>query len=526
MVPDNRDDAIDASTVDPLWQSMLDPDARIWTALIGQRMNTLFTFLKDGPKDDFPTGRVSQSSLSTMMGTTESTAAALASFTVADAPASNVLRLPPEIIQQILSYLDVQHLVSLIRTCKHFQTAVHDDILWARLLQSQIPECDFPVSSPYPAASYRQLYLSHHPYWFLPRNRIWFSDQPHVGKLILCKFDSRRGCIEGYRLLSGQNHARRVRWSYKPSVVIHKFTPQVHLWLDDPVLSLPYEIAPSALSPAQEGWQGERKMTVGSSGHSTSAAFFLSKDIPERAQFPGMSLWPPRTIPGMPRVRAESLDKFQSKGHRPDKLKDISQTTFRMRHWTQFSTGLATFGVKIGEEVSTWSTLDPNLYTPTEDKPYQGIFVGDYADHGCEFLLVMQTDTAPSQPESQVPSDYLALILQAMEDEVDHEDDANPSQESNATNTEQSVQPNVQNDKAHRGAIEAVKLTGDPHVPRGEHTFIADDISNAGLIRIAAEAPFRGARVVKSRGHVAGRGFQNGMPSLKYVNVLQLLTIT
>ena len=65
-------------------------------------------------------------------------------------------------------------------------------------------------------------------------------------------------------------------------------------------------------------------------------------------------------------------------------------------------------------------------------------------------------------------------------------------------------------DDGHRGAIEAIKITGDVHVPRGEHTFIADDIGPNGLIRIADEAPFRGARIVKSRGHIASRGFIHG----------------
>lgn len=40
-------------------------------------------------------------------------------------------------------------------------------------------------------------------------------------------------------------------------------------------------------------------------------------------------------------------------------------------------------------------------------------------------------------------------------------------------------------------------------------TFVADDIGDEGLIRIAEEEVFQGARVVKSMGHVAERGFQN-----------------
>jgi len=44
-------------------------------------------------------------------------------------------------------------------------------------------------------------------------------------------------------------------------------------------------------------------------------------------------------------------------------------------------------GVHIGEEIITYSTLDPVLYTPTPTKPWRGIWVGDYSGHGCEFLV-------------------------------------------------------------------------------------------------------------------------------------------
>jgi hypothetical protein len=67
-----------------------------------------------------------------------------------------------------------------------------------------------------------------------------------------------------------------------------------------------------------------------------------------------------------------------------------------------------------------------------------------------------------------------------------------------------------EDDSVYHGRIEAVKLTGDPNIPRGEYTFIAPDIGPNGLLRVAAEDMFKGARIVKSVGHIAARGFRDG----------------
>ena len=48
-------------------------------------------------------------------------------------------------------------------------------------------------------------------------------------------------------------------------------------------------------------------------------------------------------------------------------------------------------------------------------------------------------------------------------------------------------------------------------MPRGEYTWIAEDLGDAGLVRVATEEPFKGARIVKSWGHVAEHGYINGM---------------
>lgn len=67
----------------------------------------------------------------------------------------------------------------------------------------------------------------------------------------------------------------------------------------------------------------------------------------------------------------------------------------------------------------------------------------------------------------------------------------------------------AQDELIYRGRIEAIKLTGDPNIPRGEYTFIAPDIGPSGLVRIATEDMFKGSRIVKSVGHIAARGFRD-----------------
>jgi Cyclin D1 binding domain/F-box-like len=425
-----------------------------------------------------------------------------------------LLKLPPEILHQVATFLECPALISLCRTCRRLRYIALEDLLWANLLRPYLPPDDFPPD-PYPSSSYRDLYITHHPYWFVPQHKIWISDDPHIGRIMVCKFDPRRGCIEGYRLLAERGPSHGLLWAHKPTVVIHTFTPTTHLWLDEPILKLPHDIGP--FNNRQGWWEGEIRMSVGRPGNSTSASFFLSRNVPPAAVHGGMSVWPPRTIPNMPRVRAASINQFRGKEHKPQVHEQISTTTFRMRHWSQFASGLSHLGVRIGEEISTWSTIDASLYTPTPQKPYQGIFVGDYAGHGCEFLLIMHTDKAPDPPESPAESIFAAFgRARDFINEVTQSAEASESKAEQMISSAQSrntmpLGTAVYDDESvFQGALEAVKLTGDPNVPRGEHTFIADDIGPRGFIRIATEHPFRGARVVRSRGHVAAQGFKNG----------------
>lgn len=463
--------------------------------------------------------------------------------------AVGLLSLPPEILDQILTHLAPQTLLVLERTCRTLSHHAHEDSLWASFIRSHVPPSDFP-STPSPSPSYRSLYLSHHPYWFLPQHTLWFSDDAYTGAIMLLRFDPRRGCIEGYRLLGERGPQFVQPWSYLPSVSIHSFKPKIKLWQDHPLLTLPYT-PDLSLRSGTFPWDAELRMSRGipspAGGHSTSvsASFFLSQNIAPQWQNPKMSLWPPLTIPSVSRARSSQGDsgEFRGSSHKPQNYSQISTTSFRTRVWTQFHIDTARFGVRLGEEVATWSTLPKEMYTPTAEKPYQGIWVGDYAGHGCEFLLLLHTERAPRLPaRRETFNDLFGPTMgrdgegEGESDDENEEDvfdeelngiaDPSPSRHhspfgpshigsstlqapSSTTNGASSSSTQTQ-DADLTGALLAIKLTGDINVPRGHHTFIADDLGPAGYIRHAKESPFHGARIVKSRGHVAGRGFVDG----------------
>ena len=187
--------------------------------------------------------------------------------------------------------------------------------------------------------------------------------------------------------------------------------------------------------------------------------------------------------------------------------------------------------VRMPEDITTYATLPVESYTPTKEKPWQGIWCGDYSGHGCEFLVILQPDKENEHP---LPGgmDYLrgwfrgdtrrdsesteASFASAQEEqdpnaESDQIEAAAVDDNDEVISTHEDVLPDMTDVKnPPSGRLEAIKLTGDMNIPRGEYTFIAPDIGPAGFVRIADEEIFRGARIVKSAGHLAQRGFRDG----------------
>jgi hypothetical protein len=200
--------------------------------------------------------------------------------------------------------------------------------------------------------------------------------------------------------------------------------------------------------------------------------------------------------------------------------------------------------MRIGEDTTTWATLPEECYTPTPQKPWQGIWCGDYAGHGCEFLALIQPDDPKPLPEKA----ERALRAREREGSISSEDSwetapTDVGSDAHMSNTTDGTEDTVpvpqgapreeggfsdpdcaaEQEIVYRGRIEAIKLTGDPNIPRGEYTFIAPDIGPEGYLRTATDDIFRGARIVKSVGHIAAHGFRDGeRDQLQFVRDLRL----
>ena len=449
--------------------------------------------------------------------------------------------LPSELVDSILSRLSAYDLVAVSATCRALRKHAISDYHWHRCVQRNVP--GQVVARPGPCTSYRELYAAHDRLWFLPKYKIWFCDQDLMGKMVVVRYDQRRGCIEGYQLLAVSNRSTFEHWPADHQVIIHGFEPQVKLHLDKPVLQFRVrdrqEDGGFSSRPGANRCADEMPMVLEDRMGGMFSNFLLTRPLGAEAaearlgaDYPYGHVWPPPTIPARHHVSGSRSGHGVvdlSPDDRPRARREVSDQTFRIRQWMEMAgtpappglmgqaggfagmvqvlTGLSNTagdvagpaaahrggatGIHIGEEVITYSTLDPVLYTPTPTKPWRGIWVGDYSGHGCEFLLINQPDDPP------VSDAELGLVRGERESDEEWEQRRLDA-------------------RMYRGRLEAIKLTGDPNVPRGEYTFVADDLGPAGYVGLATDDPFVGARVVQSKGHVAATGFVRGKLQCRY----------
>ena len=483
---------------------------------------------------------------------------------------SSLLRLPSELVLNVLSFLTPLDLACVAQTCRRLLSESCDDRIWQPLVNENLRET---ITTPGPCSSFRDLYVAHHPRWFLPKHRIWFGDFQPSGQLLVSRYDPERGCIEAYAVGAARGSHTLSFWEKNPQVVIHSFDPVISLDLNRPVVKLHAYSSPSYTWNNSYG----KEILMGAfEEEGLYSSFLHCRTLPAVAITSGTSVWPPMQFSAHSRTRNDTQDRFTSSGHRPTRFAEVSQDTFRLRKWAEYTgrrsqpqmlsfssnavSGALTIEspflasafrsshgrerhLRVPETIHTFATLPESFYMPTRQKPWQGIWCGDYSGHGCEFLVITQPDKADerSLPEAMGwMSQWLASsrsqsegsdssFVSAAEDLTiagastvlingDHSDEKAEGSVSSASHSSQSSNAHAppagdaDSDDVPSGRLEAIKLTGDPHIPRGEYTFVSPDIGPAGFIRIADEAIFNGARVVRSAGHIAHRGFVEGKP--------------
>ncbi|KAK3896720.1 hypothetical protein C8A05DRAFT_39733, partial [Staphylotrichum tortipilum] len=448
--------------------------------------------------------------------------------------------LPPELIASILGHLAPTDLAHAAQVCRFLYQHATDDRLWAAHVQDNVP--GHTITAPYPCPSFFALFAAHYPRWFLTRHKIWFSDTGLAGRLIIARYDQRRGCIEAYMLVGRNRDMRIFPWVGDPNVISRNFSPELSIHLDCPILQFPAEPYTAGHgSETSPVWLERRDNnpaigdtpTTGDArtitprpldgahppGHQPTHPFRAAIALPKidyirqtfvhaaclspsaistlRASsptvFPYGNIWPPPTIPcATHHLLGAGLERPQSlrPTDRAASLRDVCHRAFRVYKWVhmpRFHVDFQRLGpdgephhtplpiVPLGEEVSTYTTLPPEVYTPTPLRPLRGIWVGDYSAHGLEFLLMHQPDLPeplpppPPRGEGEEEEEYEVRCRGAL---------------------------------AYSGRLEAIKLTGDSNVPRGEVSFVVEELGEAGTTGWV-----EGVRKVKGRGHVADNGF-------------------
>jgi hypothetical protein len=450
---------------------------------------------------------------------------------------ASLLGLPSELIHHILGYLDLSDLISIGCVNKALHEHSIQDTLWQPFVQAEVPN-----TVPKPSnQTWRELFQQHHPYWFLAKRKIWFADTQHTGKLLIARYDHRINAIEAYAVVAERRQPTLLSWDEHPEAIVHSFNPRIQLDLNSPVVRLNADAYDDAIGSIGYRLQKEVPMSLYREMHNTSAGLYsqlmLTRPWPKDITIAVTPVWPPLTLPSIERARNDpSPSGFRQPASRPSSLDQLSTSTFRLRKWMEFSSRPYGVSMRIGEDITTYATLPEECYTPTPQKPWQGIWCGNYEGHGCEFLVVMQPDDPePLPPRAEwtlrgidrdgsvssadswntAPTDAIVSGEGGNAENADDLEDSitileEPFHETRLSSSSAPDDVGEMDDPVYRGRIEAVKLTGDPNIPRGEYTFIAPDIGSNGLLRIADKGIFKGARIVRSVGHIAARGFRDG----------------
>ncbi|EFX02084.1 f-box domain containing protein [Grosmannia clavigera kw1407] len=408
--------------------------------------------------------------------------------------------LPSEIVAMILKLLTPVDLAALSCVCRALHLHAMSDRLWRILVQKNVPGME--VTSPGPFGSFRELYIAHFPYWFIPQKKVWIGGDYIVGTILIARYEPEKARIEGYQLLSRP-------WISTPEpgnagAFSNLYDPtNLELFVEQPKIMLDANDRPprrgslSNIPMAVQGWSDP----AGNAGLLRRKLIFATPmTVEDELGFSGSPcMAPPFNIPAPHRVlceqqlidglRRENTSMYNdSDDDEDDYGLEVSCRPFRRAHLSKQAFHIPQYHRFINN-VDTYATIESVYYTPTADKPFQGIFIADYGGHGYELVLIHQ------------PDDHVKSIDEdtVVDRQLDGETEAEYKERRNA--------------RIYRGSLEAIKLTGDINVPRGEITFVANDLSatdNSGTdIGIAEAVVPAGVRRICCKGQIADHGYKN-----------------
>jgi hypothetical protein len=177
-----------------------------------------------------------------------------------------------------------------------------------------------------------------------------------------------------------------------------------------------------------------------------------------------LATWPTPHMTGLARTPSISTSESRLAADQSMTVPTACHPTFQLciraeHHQDDGITGTersgATHEFEMVEKIITHGTISPTSYTPTIEKPWQGIRCGDYFDHGVESLLMLQPESSIDSTKPQTIHGVQEQCLEQLGSRLDE-------------NPLLSHHP--------RRSLLAIKLTGDSNIPRWKHSFMVHNL--------------------------------------------------
>ncbi|BFZ55406.1 hypothetical protein PYCC9005_002447 [Savitreella phatthalungensis] len=369
--------------------------------------------------------------------------------------AAGLLDLPAEVIQCLLAYLPGSSFQALACSCRRFNQFLRDDWLWqSAILQA---ESSFSVSlfskatwdSPAPYSSWRELffkvYRKHG--WLIGT---WHGNNEWTGQLLEVVYNPATGFIECYALQPYAYFSFPVRFSRDRSVIWRDFEPILQA-REDVVFRMGQgsdrlRQSGDCVLGRVVGFDSER-IEACTRELESQGTLFTGDDDEDRDLLP---TWPTQHMPSPERIILARTDEQM---HRPREWESWSDHLFALSRPVFNPMSLiapTALPVPLPKHTILYSRLPAtdSAHVPANFRQWSGLFMGDYSSHGPE-LLYLYYPTSTS--------------------------------------------------------LRAIKVTGDPNVPRGEISWRVDDLTS--VKRICQEDEWPGARAFDGLGHISPHGF-------------------